>query len=205
MADDLLDEVRKAVEELDAANSQYEKSLIGGDDERIQESIERLDPAVQHFSNRSPEWCRALLARCEAAEAQLKSTGHVPYLQRMNELAARAEAAEAERDDYRTALDGMRQSAVAWKASCHMAEAERDKLLKLLKRFEWSAEDTMLRVDADTVKVLVDAENKAAKGECLHWHIRRTATNDYYCSDCGREALVDVSPLSREPIAGSEE
>lgn len=51
----------------------------------------------------------------------------------------------------------------------------------------------------DHLDALVDAQQKKSHNECLHWNVRRTACNNYYCSDCGKELLVNVLPDRSPP------
>jgi DNA repair exonuclease SbcCD ATPase subunit len=77
--------------------------------EKLQAALDAANKRAEEVRNSADVVCAELRQRAEAAEAQIKNVGCVPYLDRMRELAARIEKTEQERDE---AIEGLERVGV---------------------------------------------------------------------------------------------
>jgi rubrerythrin len=126
MIDDLRAEIERALQEGNTARSGYQGTAP---------TFELLRRASQALE--------ALTRERDALQAQFKGVGHVPYLDRMKELAHRAEKAEAERDALKAALADTKQRA---------ERNAREALAKLRQRNAALADVTRLKAALEQVE-----------------------------------------------------
>jgi hypothetical protein len=145
----------------------------------------------------------ALTRERDALRAQFKGVGHVPYLDRMKELAHRAEKAEAERDDWRDRFGVRAPEGILSPAESHAftmrgieacyaarekAEAERDALKAALadtkQRAERNAREALAKLRQRNA-ALADVTRLKAAPEQVEFYSLKDDSDANWCPWCG--------------------